>query len=883
MSLVSRSPPAIRGLVPRRPLFERLSAAGPGDVVLVCAPAGSGKTVLLRSWIGAAGPADRVAWVSVERGERDAQRFWLSVIDALAGADGAVERVAAAPAFGGDAVVEQLVSQLHTLVRPVVLIVDDLHELRSTTALRLLEAFLSEPPPELRVVLSTREDPDLGLHRSRLAGTLIEIRAGDLRFSPQEARELVGTSGVTLSDKSLTLLHERTEGWAAGLRLALISLARHPDPERSIAEFSGSERNVAAYLLAEVLEHQPPEVRDLLLRTSVLDRVSGPLADALTGGTGSETRLQALEDAGAFVTSLDVARTWFRYHHLFADLLRLELRRSSPALVDSLHRAAARWLGDHGYAVEAIRQAQAAQDWAYAARLLADHYVDLVLDGRASTVRALLDAFPPAARETDPELALAVALARVYDGLLDDGAASIAAAERSAPTLAHPTRPGFEIRLSSAKLWLASQRGDLHAAREAMRVLQSHAADPAAGRNDLLAIALMNFGIAELWATQLADARRHLEEALALARRIGRPYLEVGCLGQLALVAVFSGAQIAVGLQLSEDAVTIAEEHGWATNRIVAPALAASAAALAWLGRLDEAEHWLERMDRTRPAAGELDVEPVLHYACGFVRLGQGRFQEALTDFRAAETARPMLAREHVLPAELRAWVAQAQLLMGDTEAARAALAAHDGQARQEPGMRLVAAALALKDGLPQEAAGHVAPMIADPGGAQQVLNLRRATVHALLLDAAARDALGDAQAAEASIEHALELAELDGTILPFTLVPVRPLLECHPRHRTAHASLLTAILDVLDGVAPERTRVANPLREELSEAELRVLRYLPSNLKATEIASELYVSANTVRTHLRHIYAKLDAHNRSEAVTRAREHGLLAPGGRAG
>ena len=375
------------------------------------------------------------------------------------------------------------------------------------------------------------------------------------------------------------------------------------------------------------------------------------------------------------------------------------------------------------------------------------------------------------------------------------------------------TRPGFEIRLSSAKLWLASQRGDLHTAREAMRVLQSRAADPAAGRSDLLAIALMNFGVAELWATQLADARRHLEEALALARRIGRPYLEVGCLGQLALVAVFSGAQIAVGLQLSEDAVTIAEEHGWATNRIVAPALAASAGALAWLGRLDEAEHWLERMDRTRPASGELDVEPVLHYACGFVRLGQGRFQEALTDFRAAETARPMLAREHVLPAELRAWVAQAQLLMGDTEAARAALAAHDGQARQEPGMRLVAAALALKDGAPQEAARHVAPMLATagPDGAQPVLNLRRATVHALLLDAAARDALGDAQTAEASIERALELAEQDGTILPFTLVPVRPLLECHPRHRTAHASLLTAILDVLDGVAPERPRAATP------------------------------------------------------------------------
>ena len=716
MSLVSRNPPAIRGLVSRQPLFERLSSAGPGDVVLLCAPAGSGKTVLLRTWVESAGVAGRVAWASVERGERDAQRFWLSVIDALAGVDSVVEQVAAAPVFGGEAVVEQLLSELHAVVRPVVLIIDDLHELRSTTTLRLLEAFLSELPPELRVVLSTREEPDLGLHRMRLAGTLIEIRAGDLRFSVQEAHELVGKSGVTLSDKSLTLLHDRTEGWAAGLRLATLSLSRHPDPERSVIEFSGSERNVAAYLLAEVLEHQPPEVRELLLRTSLLDRVSGPLADALTGGTGSETMFQALEDASAFVTSLDVGRSWFRYHHLFADLLRLELRRSSPALVDTLHRAAAQWLGDHGHPVEAVRQAQAARDWTYAAHLLADHYVDLVLDGRASTVRALLDAFPAAAPEADAELALAVALARVYDGLLEDGAAMIAAAERSAPTVADDTRRGFELRLSSAKLWLASQRGDLPGAREAMAVLQSHAGDPAAGRNDLLAVALMNFGVAELWAMQLADARRHLDEALALARRIRRPYLEVGCLGHLALVAVISGAQIPVGLRLSEDAVTIAEEHGWATNRIVAPALAASAAALAWLGRLDEAEQWLERVERTRPAAEELDVEPVLHYACAFVHLGQGRFQEALIDFRAAETARPLLAREHVLPAELRAWVAQTQLLMGDTEATRAALAAHDAHAREEPGMRLVAAALALRDGLPQETAKHVAPMLAASG-----------------------------------------------------------------------------------------------------------------------------------------------------------------------
>ena len=241
-----------------------------------------------------------------------------------------MERVAATPSFGGEAVVERLLSDLHSLERPVVLVIDDLHELRSAEALRWLELFLTELPAQLRVVLATREDPQLGLHRLRLAGRLTEIRADELRFSLDETRELMDASGIALSDAGLALLHERTEGWAAGLRLAAISLARHPDPERCVTEFSGSERTVAGYLLAEVLERQPPEVRDLLLRTSVLERVSGPLADALTGGTGSEAILQGLEDANAFVTSLDVGRTWFRYHHLFADLLELELRRDRP-------------------------------------------------------------------------------------------------------------------------------------------------------------------------------------------------------------------------------------------------------------------------------------------------------------------------------------------------------------------------------------------------------------------------------------------------------------------------------------------------------------------------------------------------------------------------
>lgn len=679
--------PASHGLVSRPALFDRLSRAGPGGVTVVCAPAGSGKTVLLRSWVAS---EDRVAWVSVERGERDGPRFWLSVIDELASAvgDGVVERVAATPVLDGQAVVEHLLSDLRGLEQPLVLVIDDLHELRSAEALGWLEYFLAGLPPQLQVVLATREEPSVALHRLRLAGGLAELRPSDLRFSLEETRELIDRSGITLSDRGVALLHERTEGWAAGLRLAAISLADHPEPERFVAEFSGSERTVSGYLLAEVLERQPPEVRDLLLRTSVVERVSGALGDALTGGAGSEAILQRLEDANAFVTSLDVGRTWFRYHHLLADLLRLELRRSSPALVDSLHRAAAEWFAAEGQAVEAIGHAQAARDWGHAARLLSDNYVDLVFNGRKGTLRALLATFPADAPEADAELALAFATGRLYDGLLDESAAHIAVAQRAAATVPEQRRRRFDLRSASAELWLASQRGDLTAAREAMRSVDARAAGMSerARADDHRASALMNFGIAELWSLHVEDARRDLEEALTLARRIERPYLEIGCLGHLAWAAILSGWTIPLALQSSEEAVSIAAANGWGTHRIVAPAAAAGAAALAWLGRIGEAERWLDRVELRESPAEELEVEPVLHCARAFVRLGQGRYEEALGEFRAAEAEQRLLAREHALTVEVRAWILHTQVLMGATAPVREALAGLDPDVRDGAG-----------------------------------------------------------------------------------------------------------------------------------------------------------------------------------------------------
>jgi LuxR family maltose regulon positive regulatory protein len=433
--------------------------------------------------------------------------------------------------------VDRVLSELADACDGITLVIDDLHELTSPEALAQLTRLLVNLPPNVHAVLATRRDLQLRLHQLRLAGELAEIRAADLRFTERETRELLEASGIVLSEAGAALLHQRTEGWAAGLRLAAISLAGHPDPERFVAEFSGSDRTVAEYLIAEMLERQPDEIKDLLLRTSPLDRVNGELADLLTGRPGSERILLALEGANAFVVSLGPERTWFRYHHLFADLLRLELRRALPEDVPALHRRAAGWFTRHGQVADAIRHTQAAGDWPDAARLLADHSFSLTLDGQAQTVEALLRAFPRGALADDPELALVRAGRNLARARLNEAAAHLAVAETYVEMTPPDRQRRLRVGIASLKLALATRRGNLAGVIEQAELLAS----PVTGQSDqdialdsdLRALALMHLGIAEAWSLGLPDAERHLQEGAALAREIGRPYLEVACLAQL--------------------------------------------------------------------------------------------------------------------------------------------------------------------------------------------------------------------------------------------------------------------------------------------------------------------------------------------------------------
>jgi LuxR family transcriptional regulator, maltose regulon positive regulatory protein len=862
-------------LIERGDLLGALDRAAEKQVTIISAPAGSGKTSLLRAWAGRPDQRHLLAFLQVQRDQQDAQQFWLALLGAVrqaTGTAGGAEPPAATPEFNGRAMVDRVRSELAGARGGITLVIDDLHELNSPEALALLTRLLTDLPAHAHALLATRHDLRLRVHQLRLAGELAEIRAADLRFTGRETRELLAASGITLPEASVALLHQRTEGWAAGLRLAVLSLAGHPDPERFVAEFSGSDRTVAEYLVAEMLERQPGEVQDLLLRTSVLDRVNGELADLLTGRAGSERSLLDLEDANAFVVSLDPERTWFRYHHLFADLLRLELRRTLPEQVPVLHLRAAQWFARRGQMVDAIRHTQAAGDWPGAARLLADQCFSLTLDGQAQTIQALLRAFPPGTEH--PELALVRATGDHILGRLDEAAAHLAVAQAYAATAPPEHRRRLRVAIAALELSLARRRGDLAGVLEQVSFL----ATPLTGQSDedislgsdLRAVALLNLGTAEAWFLRLTDAERHLTDGAALAREIGRPYVEVDCLSQLGFASKIHS--FATTQARCREAVTLAERYGWGSERVIAPALVTLAGVMTWTGEFDEAERWLQRAVQARQADTGPDIGLLLHQTTAILQACRGRLHEALEEFSAAEYLQSQLAGSHALAGQVTGWMLATRARLGLPGEARAELAALDDGRASTGEIRNAYAVICLAEGDPAAALGAVQDVL---DGRAPVIGYVT-VVEAQLLAGLAHRELGDELAAHACAERALALAEADRLVLPFVMTGSRELLETLPRHKTAHAALLTDILDVMRGASPAAKVQVSPPVAELSPGELRVLRYLPTNLSRPEIARELSVSVNTVNTHVRSIYAKLQARDRFSAVQRARELRLL-------
>src|SRR2546428_6315781 len=678
-----------RGLLERDDLLQMLDRAVAKRVTVVSAPPGSGKTSLLRAWANRSTDGRRVAFVSVERDEGDAQRFWSAVLDAIRSPESPIDpetQVAATAELEGDEGVESVLAEVAEHVEPVVLIIDDLHELKSADALSQLERLIADLPSSARVVLSSRRDPPLRLHQLRLADEIADIRAGNLRFTERETVELLEASGISLSSAGAGALYRRTEGWAAGVRLAVISLSRHPDAERFVAEFSGTDRAVGEYLMAEMLDGQSSEVQSMLLRTSLVGRLNGELADVLAGRSGSERMLLELEDANAFVVSLDAQRTWFRYHQLLADFLHLELRRTHADEVPDLHRRAAQWFADHGDVVEAVRHTLAAGDWPDAARLLADHLFSLTLDGQEGAIAVLLRSFPGGASADHPELALANAAVQLAQGRLEEAAAQLALAESHVENAPHARRRRLAMANASLRLALARRSGQFAEVVEQVNLLDTSVADesnePAARGTELRGVALMKLGIVETWCRRFDDAERHLAEGAALAQAIGRPYLEVACRAHQVFPTRL--VSLATARERGREAVALAERHGLGDRPILTPALGALAFWAIWTGEFDEGEHWLGRARQVAEPRSDPAAVVSLHLAAGMLHAVRGQQQSALEEFAEAAQAQSRLTAAGALATPSAGWLAATQARLGMPDEARATLAGVSA----EPGRR---------------------------------------------------------------------------------------------------------------------------------------------------------------------------------------------------
>ena len=590
--LVAPAPRA--GLLPRAGLQSLLQSSLQAKLCLVGAPAGSGKTTLLAQWGQAAG-GGRVAWVSLEERDNDPTRLWSYLVAALRTVEPGVGTVALEALRGPSVelervVVPSLVNDLAAVSGPLVLVLDDYHLITDPICHQSLGLFLDQLPADVHVVLSTRVDPPLPLARMRARGELAELRVAELQFTDEETAELLNDSmGLALAAEDVARLAERTEGWAAGLVLAGLSLRGRPDPSGFIASFSGDDRHVADYLVAEVLDRQPEELRGFLLRTSVLERLSGPLCDALLETQGSAALLRELERSSLFVVPLDDRRQWYRYHQLFADLLRLQLGAREPGLVPVLHRRAAAWHQAAGQVDEAIYHATAAGDFTQAGALIARHWATYWLGGQRATVARWLEGLPEAAILADPPVALIAAWSRGFQGASKQETERwLAAAEDEGYGGPPPDGMGsqaFGAALARATLMFDDVGRSTAAASRALELAGDQPAESAWAGSAL--------GQALYLSGRPAEARPWLEDLVSQVPASVQPYAVVTALAVLSLLAADQDNPAAASL--ARGAVATAEAHGVNFEPVSGIVYLALGRALARQGKLAEAEVQLAR------------------------------------------------------------------------------------------------------------------------------------------------------------------------------------------------------------------------------------------------------------------------------------------------
>ncbi|MDM4720212.1 LuxR C-terminal-related transcriptional regulator [Micromonospora sp. WMMA1363] len=936
--LASRlSPPTLPEPVVLRPrLLRALDAGTAAPVTLVAAPAGWGKTTLLASWFRAAGVAGRdpvrggpvtgaadgardrdtspgsvppgdfgaagpgpgpgrvdLGWVSVECGD-DGDRLWSYLVAALR----AVEDPGGGPPLPDRPPrpdqLELLAAALAARERPVLLVLDDLHRVADPAAVTGLEFLLRHAEQRFRLVAGTRAGVPLAVHRWRLAGELTEVGPDQLAFTADETADLLTAHGVALPAGGVRRLRERTGGWPAPLRFAALALHGQPDPDRWVEQFGGDQPDVADYLRGEVLAGLDPDDREVLRRAAVADAVCAGLADALTGRGDAEAALATLSGEGGPLLRGDGRPPWYRCHPLLADLLHTELGRLPPDDLRELHLRAAGWYADNGRPADGLRHALAGADWARATELFVMSWPELApYDPVGPDGPAPAAASPPAeAMAGDPELALACAAERAHAGDVPAATGYLRRAAQLARSLPVPRRERF-VRLATAvELAVARRSADSRAVRDAAtrllasrpaavppgpepvdRLLAAPAPQPeprGAGAEDadVRAVAGTALGLADLADGDLRSAETHLGVALAAARTTGRTRTELVGASRVAVLSAVRG-----GLREAEAsaraALALPPCQGWSCRTDRGYAYLALAVVALYRDQPEETE---ANLALAEPASGEPDGGAVAGLCRAHLLRDAG---DLAGGQRALAAARDRLA-ERSEAGEPERWlrVAEADLrgARGDLEAARDLLADAGDDAVLAVGLARVelragdvrAAEAALPDWQAVEADGWPLPV----------------RLEAAVLDAVLAGRAGDERRARRVLERALDLAGPEGVRRPFAHADpgLRDLLAAHLDTGTAHWPTVDDLVRGADEPAERVGTGAGPavLDEPLTERELTILRYLQSLLSNVEIAAELSLSVNTVKTHVRNIYRKLDATRRREAVRRARDLRLI-------
>jgi LuxR family maltose regulon positive regulatory protein len=896
-----------RGLVARPRLLERMGNGAEARLTLVSAPAGFGKTTVLAAWLHEASAAGRcVAWLSLDAADNEPASFWTYVVTALQGAvpgvgASALELLASSPA-PTELVLTTLLNELAAAPDEVWLVLDDYHLIDDHEVKEGVAFLLEHLPAQVHVMVSTRADPDLPLARWRVRGELVEIRAADLRFTSDEANAYLNVAtGLDLAAEDVAVLEERTEGWIAALQLAALSLQGREDVSSFIARFAGDDRYIVDYLIEEVLRHQPDAVRGFLLQSAVLDRMTGLLCDAVTGRDDGSEMLMALERANLFIVALDDRREWYRYHHLFADVLRARMLSEHPDQVSLLHQRASGWYERQGLTEEAVRHALAARDFDQAAHLIELAMPAIRRHRQEAMMYGWLKALPDDTVRRSPVLSVFYGDMLMHSGDLDAVEPRLDDAERGLAAVpdgeALPWADTAELRTLPATIAiyrasLAQARGDAAGTGEHAR----RALDLAGPEDHLARGGAAGFLGLAAWAQgDVSSALETFSQAVTSLHAAGNIVDELSSTIVLADLWMAAGRP-SKARRLCERALQRAEAQGEGLAHAITNLHVGLSEIDVKVGDLESARRHLEAAAASGERAGLNEGRYRWFVAMGLLAHADGEPDEAVKSLdRAAELYRPGFFPDvrPIAAIKARIWIAHGNLSeAADWARDRGASVTDDASYLSEfDHLTLVRLILAQHGNQDSGALAQAASLLGRLLAAAETSGRAGSSVEIRLLTALVQDAQGRRAQAQESLAQALARApEPEGYVRLFldedTLM--LSLLRNAIQHGVAGDAdyqrvasdrarrLLSLAAAPAAGAPHPGQRRAAPSAEPLSDRELQVLRLLDSELTGPQIARELFVSHNTVRTHTKHIFTKLDVTNRRAAVLRARERGLL-------